>query len=97
MATTVSVILAGLGKTVRMTLMSVTQALVATLAPVWTPSMDSIASVHLVLQVGSSFWPLHGGGTSLPYSLSPAYGSYLVVIVYAFLYCIIIIITISTD
>jgi hypothetical protein len=86
MATTVNVILAGLGKTVRMTLMNVTQTLVATLAPVWTPSMDSIASVHLVLQVGSSFWPSRGGGTSLSYSL------HMEVMVCAFLYYIVIII-----
>jgi hypothetical protein len=55
MATTVSVILAGLVKTVKMTLTSVTQTRVAMLEPVWTPSMDSIASVRLALQVGRSF------------------------------------------
>lgn len=56
MATTVSVILGGLVKTVRMTSMNVTQILVAMLAPVLILSMDTIASVHLDLQVWNSFW-----------------------------------------
>jgi len=55
MATTVSVIRAGLVKTVTMTSMNVTRTLVATLARVWIPSMGSIASVQQVLQVWTGF------------------------------------------
>lgn len=55
MATTVSVIRAGLVKTVTMTSMNVTRTLVATLAHVWIPSMGSIASVQQVLQVWTTF------------------------------------------
>jgi hypothetical protein len=55
MATTVSVIQAGLVKTVIMTSMNVIRTLVATLARVWTPSMGSIVSVHRVLQVWTTF------------------------------------------
>ena len=55
MATTVSVIQAGLVRTVIMTSMNVTRTLVATLAHVWIPSMVFIASVQRVSQVWTSF------------------------------------------
>ena len=55
MATTVSVIRAGLVITVTMTSMNVTRTPVATLAHVWIPSMGSIASVQRALQVWTGF------------------------------------------